>query len=107
MVAALGLFFFSYNIPLGCKWHVVYVVFHLCKLSCTLVSHLFLAPAGGTGDITAVFEELCHYYPKTKFIGIGFSLGACILVRFLGEDVKRQKKFICAASICQGYDPSL
>ena len=57
--------------------------------------------------MAAVFEELCQRYPATRFIGIGFSLGACVLVRFLGEDEERQKKFICAASVCQGYDPSL
>ena len=57
--------------------------------------------------MAAVFEELCQRYPSAKFIGLGFSLGACILVRFLGEHNERQNKFICAASICQGYDPSL
>ena len=57
--------------------------------------------------MAAVFEELCQRYPSAKFVGLGFSLGACILVRFLGEHSERQNKFICAASICQGYDPSL
>ena len=70
-------------------------------------THTHTTVTGGTGDIAAVFEELCQRYPATKFIGIGFSLGACILVRFLGELEERQKKFICAASVCQGYDPTL
>ena len=77
------------------------------SLSLSLPHSIFLIPPGGTGDMAAVFEELCQHYPATRFIGIGFSLGACVLVRFLGEDEERQKKFICAASVCQGYDPSL
>ena len=63
--------------------------------------------AGGTEDMAAVFEDLCARYPNTKFLGYGFSLGACILIRFLGEKKERQSKFLCAASLCQGYDPSM
>ena len=55
--------------------------------------------------MAAVFDDLCQRYPDTWFIGVGFSLGACILVRFLGENPSRQEKFVCAASLCQGYDP--
>ena len=62
---------------------------------------------GGTGDFTAMYDDLRVRYPDNQFIGVGFSLGACILVRFLGEDAERQRHFVCAASICQGYDPFL
>ena len=52
-----------------------------------------------------VFKDACRRYPQTTFIGCGFSLGGCILVRFLGEKKERRQKFICASSLCQGYDP--
>ena len=64
-----------------------------------------LYPAG-TGDLAAVYQELLDWYgPDTKFVGVGYSLGGCILIRFLGEDRTRQEHFLCAVSIGQGYDP--
>ena len=59
----------------------------------------------GTGDLAAVYDQLLEDYGQdTKFVGIGYSLGAYILVNFLGEDKSRQERFLCAMSICQGYD---
>ena len=37
-------------------------------------------------------------------VGIGFSLGAQLLMKYLGESKEHQEKFSVAASICQGYD---
>ena len=51
-----------------------------------------------------VFEDVCNRYPNTKLIGCGLSLGAFILVRFLGEKKSRREKFVCAISSSQGYD---
>ena len=63
-------------------------------------------PIAGTGDLDAVYEELLKNYGKdTKFVGVGYSLGACVLVKFLGQKKSRQDRFICAMSIGQGYDP--
>ena len=31
-------------------------------------------------------------------------MGANILLKFLGERPERQADFVCAVSICQGYD---
>lgn len=45
-----------------------------------------------------------NHYPDTKLIGVGFSMGANILVKYLGENLDQQRKFICAVSTCQGYD---
>ncbi len=61
---------------------------------------------GGTGDLTLVYEDVCKRFPDDRLVGCGFSLGACVLVRFLGECKKRQSKFLCAVSMCQGYDPA-
>ena len=58
----------------------------------------------GTGDLSLVFDDLqSKFDPDTKFIGIGFSMGALVFIRFLGEQIKRQKRFLCALSIGQGY----
>ena len=40
------------------------------------------------------------------FVGVGYSLGASILVKFIAEDRERQNKFLCAVSIGQGYEPT-
>ena len=60
---------------------------------------------GGTGDCTLMFNDLeSKFSPDTKFIGLGFSMGGLILVRFLGEQcLERQRRFMCAISIGQGY----
>ena len=60
---------------------------------------------GGTGDITVMMDVLIDKYPDTKFIGVGFSLGANILLKYLGEQPLRQSHFLCAQSWCQGYHP--
>ena len=39
-----------------------------------------------------------------KYIAVGFSLGANILLKYLGERPERQAYFLCAQSWCQGYD---
>ena len=43
-------------------------------------------------------------YPYTHLVGVGFSLGGNILVKYLGENPKHQKNFVAAMSVCQGYD---
>ena len=60
---------------------------------------------GGTGELTAMFEDLKARYPTSKFAIVGMSLGANIVIRFLGECPERQKEVTCAVSVCQGYDP--
>ena len=39
-----------------------------------------------------------------RLIGVGFSMGANILIKYLGEEVPRQECFECGISVCQGYD---
>ena len=39
-----------------------------------------------------------------KYFGVGFSLGANILLKYLGEQPERQTAFLGAQSWCQGYD---
>ena len=39
-----------------------------------------------------------------RLIGVGFSMGANILIKYLGEEAPRQECFECGISVCQGYD---
>lgn len=48
--------------------------------------------------------RVLQLYRGTRLIGVGFSMGGNILLKYLGEAPERQTKFICAVSLCQGYD---
>lgn len=60
---------------------------------------------GQTDDLDFVVSTLMKREKISQFsAAIGFSLGANILMKYLGEDKERQNYFKCATSICQGYD---
>ena len=61
--------------------------------------------SGGTGDLAAMFEDLLSRHPTSQYVLVGFSLGANIVVRFVGERAAWRKHFVCAISVGQGYDP--
>ena len=43
-------------------------------------------------------------YPNSRFIAVGFSMGANIVVKYLGEHEVVQSRFAGAISCCQGYN---
>lgn len=50
-------------------------------------------------------ERLSELYPQTKFISIGFSLGANLTTNFLASvPENRTDQFLFGLSVCQGYD---
>ena len=59
---------------------------------------------GGTGDFSKMIDFLRDQNPGVKFVGVGISLGANLLLKYLGECPERQAYFLCAQSWCQGYD---
>ena len=59
---------------------------------------------GGTDELAAIVEKVKEQYPETKLIGVGFSMGANMLLKYLGEKPTNQQNFIGAFSGCQGYD---
>eukprot|EP00795_Rhopilema_esculentum_P016027 gene16027-7372_t len=59
---------------------------------------------GCTADLHLVVKDLNERFPRRKLIGIGFSMGGNVLLKYLGEQPVRQKFFSFALSICQGYD---
>lgn len=59
---------------------------------------------GGTEELAAVVTHLTTVVKHKRLIGVGFSMGANILIKYLGEEASRQELFECAVSVCQGYD---
>ncbi|GMR53233.1 hypothetical protein PMAYCL1PPCAC_23428, partial [Pristionchus mayeri] len=59
---------------------------------------------GGTSDLHSMVSHLAFAYPDTKFISIGFSMGANITTKFLIEtEEKVRSRVIFGLSVCQGY----
>jgi len=82
---------------------------------CAVLNHLGVLPNvrltsprifsyGGTEEFGAMVSWLRENHPSNKLLGVGLSMGANVMTKFLGENVKNQKNFIGAISICQGYN---
>ncbi|XP_064616672.1 monoacylglycerol lipase ABHD2-like [Liolophura sinensis] len=61
---------------------------------------------GCTGEFHLMTLRIKETYPRTKLIAVGFSMGANVVTKYMGEDAKHQENFLAAMSICQGYDLS-
>uniref|UniRef100_A0A915KQE3 Uncharacterized protein n=1 Tax=Romanomermis culicivorax TaxID=13658 RepID=A0A915KQE3_ROMCU len=51
-----------------------------------------------------MLTKLINLYPKTKLIVVGFSMGANIVTKYLGENSRLNEKILFGLSVCQGYD---
>jgi len=82
---------------------------------CAVLNHLGVLPNvrltaprifsyGGTEEFGAMVAWLRENHPSNKLLGVGLSMGANVMTKFLGENVKNQKNFVGALSICQGYN---
>ncbi|KAJ2617584.1 hypothetical protein H4S08_000225 [Coemansia sp. RSA 1365] len=58
---------------------------------------------GLTDDLREFIERICTRMPKAPLVGIGFSLGANILTKYIGEEGAKCR-FIAAASVCNPFD---
>ena len=54
-----------------------------------------------------MIDKLQEMYPDSKLMAVGFSMGANIITRYLGENKANQRKVLCGMSVCQGYDVNL
>lgn len=63
-----------------------------------------LDPVGGTDEYGRMVDDLLEKYPDTKVLAVGFSMGANIVTKYLGENTDNQKKVLCGMSVCQGYE---
>lgn len=59
---------------------------------------------GQTSDLNQVVEKIIETENVDKLIGLGFSLGGNILLKYLGEKPERQNNFHFGTSVCAGYD---
>jgi len=59
---------------------------------------------GHTSDLDQVTQQILRTEKPNKLIGLAFSLGGNILLKYLGEKPERQKNFHFAVSVCAGYD---
>ncbi|XP_067939085.1 monoacylglycerol lipase ABHD2-like [Watersipora subatra] len=59
---------------------------------------------GSTEEYSAMVRSVTQKHPNSKLIAVGFSLGANIVCKYFGENPSNQRDFICAVSLCQGYD---
>lgn len=82
---------------------------------CAVLNHLGVLPNvrltsprifsyGGTEEFGSMVNWLRENHPSNSFLGVGLSMGANVMTKFLGESPKNQKGFIGALSICQGYN---
>lgn len=81
----------------------VAVLNHTGALKETKITYPRIFSYGKTNDLDLMVNDLYSKFGK-KFIGVGFSLGGHILMKYLGESKSNENKFHLAASICQGYD---
>lgn len=74
---------------------------------CCFHASVFLLLLGNTEEFHNIALELQRLYPGTKMFAVGFSMGANIVLKYLGESRENQSRFLCGLSICQGYDANL
>ena len=84
--------------------------------SCAVLNHLGSNPKipitsnrifayGQTLELAAMMNKLYDLYPSTRFISIGFSMGANITTNFLATvDAAHRHRYLAGLSVCQGYD---
>lgn len=56
--------------------------------------------AGHTDDIRVAVMHIANRYPKARLLGIGFSLGANVLTRYLAEEGTQSRLAAGCAVAC-------
>ena len=70
---------------------------NLCIGAGVPLTSQLLYSAGNTDDTRQALMYITHRYPKAVLLGLGFSLGANVLTRYLGEEgVKSRISSACA-----------
>ena len=81
----------------------VAVLNHIGALKKVAITSPRIFNYGNTSDYGLMVSEILKRFPSTKVICVGFSMGANLVTKFLGEE-KRSSNVIAGISICQGYD---
>jgi len=58
---------------------------------------------GNTGDYHMIVTDILKRFPSTKIVCVGFSMGANLVTKYLGEE-DRSSQILAGISVCQGYD---
>lgn len=82
----------------------VAVLNHIGSLANVKLTSPKIFTYGDTKYFSSMVSTVIKLYPNSSFVMLGYSMGANIAMKYLGEDVKRQENIICAISLCQGYD---
>ncbi|XP_067653028.1 monoacylglycerol lipase ABHD2-like [Haliotis asinina] len=82
----------------------VAVLNHLGALRDVALTSPRIFDYGSTTEFHYMVEDMRKMYPNSSFLAVGFSMGANIITKYLGEHPDNQKHFICGMSLCQGYD---
>lgn len=61
--------------------------------------------SGESDEFHLMLMKYTECWPDTKLVLVGFSMGANIVTKYLGElDRTRPRNIVGSISICQGYD---
>lgn len=82
----------------------VAILNHLGALKSEKLTSPRIFTYGGTDEFGRMVDDLLEKYPDTKILAVGFSMGANIVTKYLGENVENQNKVLCGMSVCQGYE---
>ncbi|CAG5131218.1 unnamed protein product [Candidula unifasciata] len=84
--------------------YIAAVLNHIGSLKNVPITSPRIFTYGGTEELDIVRREIELLHPKCGMILVGCSMGGNIVVKYLGENVKRQTGILAAVSINQGYD---
>ncbi|XP_069551500.1 monoacylglycerol lipase ABHD2-like [Brachyistius frenatus] len=82
---------------------------------CAVLNHLGALPNmeltsprmftyGCTWEFAAMVDDIKLAFPQSLLVVVGFSMGANIVCKFLGENQSNQDRVLCCVSVCQGYN---
>jgi abhydrolase domain-containing protein 2 len=84
--------------------YIVIVLNHLGAIDNEQLTSRRIFTYGGTDDLQLVMDLVVETWPGKPIVGLGLSMGGNVLMKYLGEKPDRQKNFIGAVTVCQGYN---
>uniref|UniRef100_A0A7E4ZS13 AB hydrolase-1 domain-containing protein n=1 Tax=Panagrellus redivivus TaxID=6233 RepID=A0A7E4ZS13_PANRE len=80
------------------------VLNHLGALKDVTLTGNHIFNYGRFAELEAMMDRLMEVYPTTRFISIGFSMGANLTTRYLAHmDPAKKDRILMGLSVCQGY----
>ena len=77
-----------------------FLTLNLCIGSGVPLTSQLLYSAGHTDDTRQALMYITHLYPNAPLLGLGFSLGANVLTRYLGEEGEQSRISSACALAC-------